>query len=617
MLRVMAIILLYMLITNINLRLTTEQAKNEPIVLIDHSMSMKNHLPHILDMLAELEEPHGLYFFHEGMLMKEKPTDPGTYTDITTAIKEAHKLQPAALILLTDGNHNFGVSPLSVVDELDESIYIYGFGEEKPRDISIVDVIYPVYAYPNDSTKIDLIVETSGFPRGRGEATMQFVSGKPLASQSFPLSDVPARNQLTFVYVPREPGITSLKVDLTRQPGEVSYDNNTYVFSLNTVEDKINVLYYTDHVSFNTKFILKAIKQDHNLNVSAMSRSGLNRYKHIERRNEVATLPDIGKFDVVILDNVSLGTVPWPNISDVVEQGAGIIVCGVIETITARWREILPIDVLAATTKGSFPLEVIEPFSVLSNDKHPPVKIIQRILGSKQDASIIARANNLPLVGYRRHGRGKIFQICATDLGTWHFLQHGLKEYDFLYYFLGDIIRFLSSLGKHRRLVLNTQRRECAPGATVDFSLQSYDRNFRRAGGGDFFLAADEQRIPFYEVGQGLYEASLVVKDTGHLHVSAHGQLGEESMVSNGIDINVLPRAIETEYRLNRTLLKRLAELTNGRFHSADQIDSLVIPNVEKKQVSRVISVNSPIAYLAVLILLIIDWILRRRRGIT
>lgn len=616
-LRVTAIILIYMLVTNITLRLTAEEVKNAPIVLIDHSMSMKNHISHILGALAKLHQPHESFFFHESLLTKEKPDDLGTYTDITAAIKEASKLQPAVMILMTDGNHNFGTSPLSIVAELDEPIYIYGFGEEKPRDISIVDVIYPVYAYPDDTTEIDLIVETSGFPRGRGEATVQLVSGKTLATQSFPLSDVPARNQLRYVYVAKEPGTTSLKISLTPQSNEASYDNNQHTISLNVVEDKINVLYYTDHLSFNTKFILRAITQDRNLNVSAISRSSVNRYQDIEQRSEVTTLPDIGKFDVVILDNVSLGALPWSNVSDVAIQGKGIVLCGLLETINARWREILPIDVLSATTKGVFRLEVSEPFSVLTNEKHPPVKSIQRIVGSKQDASIIARTNNLPIVGYRMHGRGKIFQICATDLGTWHFLQHGLREHDFLHCFLGDVIRLLSPMGKHRRLVVNSPRREYAIGATIDFSLQSYDRNFRRAGGGDFFLVADDQKIPFYEVGEGFYEASFVVKDTGTLHVSAQGQLGEEKLASNELDINVLARAVETESRLNRVLLNRLAEATNGRFFSPMQTDSLILPEVAKKHVSRVINFHSPIVYFVVLFLLVADWILRRRRGIT
>jgi hypothetical protein len=611
------IILIYMLVTNITLRLTAEEEKTAPIILIDHSMSMKNHIPHILGTLAKLHQPHESFFFHESLLTKEKPDDLGTYTDITAALKEASKLQPAVMILMTDGNHNFGTSPLSIVAELDEPIYIYGFGEERPRDISIVDVIYPVYAYPNDTTEIDLVVETSGFPRGRGEATMQLVSGKTLATQSFPLSDVPARNQLKYVYVAKEPGTTSLKISLTPQSNEASYDNNQLTVSLNVVEDKINVLYYTDHLSFNTKFILRAITQDRNLNLSAISRSSVNQYQDIEQRSEVTTLPDISTFDVVILDNVSLGALPWANISDVAEQGKGIVLCGMLETINAQWREILPIDVLAATAKGVFRLEVSEPFSVLTNENHPPVKSIQRILGSKQDASIIARANNLPLVGYRVHGRGKIFQICATDLGTWHFLQHGLREHDFLHYFLGDVIRLLSPMGEHRRLVVDAPRREYAIGATIDFSLQSYDRNFRRAGGGDFFLVVDEQKIPFYEVGEGFYEARLVVKDTSTLHVSAQGQLGEEKLLSNEFDINVLARAVETEYRLNRVLLNKLAEATNGRFFSPKQTDSLVLPEVAKKQVSRVINLHSPIVYFVALFLLVADWILRRRRGIT
>lgn len=446
---------------------------------------------------------------------------------------------------------------------------------------------------------------------------MQLTSGKTLAAQSFPLSDIPARNRMKFTYLAQESGATPLKISLTPQSHEASYDNNQYTITLNVVENKTNVLYYTDHVSFNTKFTLRAIKQDRHLKVSAISRSSASRYQDIIRRTATTSVPDISKFDVLILDNANLGKLPWPNALDAVDQGTGIVLCGLLEGINTRWREVLPIDVLTATTDGVFQLEVSEPFSVLANDKHPPAKNIHRIVRAKQDASIIARANNLPLIGYRVHGPGKIFQICIPDIGTWHFLQHSLKEHDFLHYFLGDVIRFLSPMGKHRRLVVNTQRREYAIGATIDFSLQSYDRNFRRAGGGDFFLAVGEQKIPFYEVREGLYEASLVAKDTGIIHVSARGQLGEEKLTSDEFDIKVLPRFVETEYRLNRPLLTSLAETTNGQFFSPEQTDSLVLPKIEKTLMSKVVSLNSPAVYFAVLVLVVADWILRRRRGIT
>jgi hypothetical protein len=616
-LRVAAIVLIYVLATNFSFSINTTAPQNDPVILIDHSQSMKNHLPYILDKISGLKFPHESLFFQESLTVKEEPGALGEYTDITTAISKVHESNPAILILITDGNHNFGASPLSVLDDINMPVQVYGIGEERPRDVSIVDVAYPVYAYQEDTMEIRAVVESGGFQTGSGEATLQLDSGKKIAVQRFPLSNTPARYTLDFVYVAQDPGKIRFNIDLTPQSDEISYNNNTSPFAVNILQNKIRVLYYTDHISFNTKYIMRSLRKDRNLSISAIHSPTPGMYQNIEQNKISTSPPDRDQYDVVILDNVNLGRLNWLRLPEMANENPGIILSGVLEGINAAWKRIIPIDITAGMLRGNYQLRIVEPFSVLNDNEYPPLQHINRIVGSKQDAVIIARTNELPLIAYREHGRSRIFQVSIIDLGTWHFLQRGLRDHDFLYYFFGDIIRFLSPLGKHERLVLSTQRREHTIGETVDLTLQSYNRDFRRIGGGDFFLVADEEKIPFYETKEGFYEASFLAQKTGELSIFAQGQIEEKQLVSNELLINVSSRYMETEHRLNRALLERIAAATGGEFFPLEKLDQLTLPTTHKKQVSKVINFNSPIIYVAILVFSVVDWIIRRWRGMT
>jgi hypothetical protein len=496
-------------------------------------------------------------------------------------------------------------------------IEVYGIGEDKPRDVSISDIVYPVYAYQEDTIEISVIVESGAFHTGSGEATLRFDSGKKIATQRFPLSNTPARYTVDFTHVAQEPGEVHFTVDLAPQADEISYTNNRSSFSINVLRHKITVLYYTDHVSFNTRYIMQSLRKDRHLSVSAIHSPAPGIFQNFAQNKVSNSPPDRSEYDVMILDNVNLGRLYWLPLSEIADEGPGIILSGILEGINPAWKGTMPIDVTAGILKGTYQLTIAEPFSVLTDNDYPPLQSVNRIIGSKQDAVVIARTGALPLIAYRKYGRGRIFQVSIINLGSWHFLQRGLQEQDFLYHFFGDMIRFVSPLGKHERLVLETQSGEHAIGESVDLTLKSYDRNLRSIGGGDFFLVAGEEKIPFYETKQGYYEASFVAQKKGEFGVFAQGQIDEEQLVSNEVIISVSSRQMETEHRINRALLERIAALTDGEFLYLEDFDQLAPPVTHKRQVSKVINFNSPILYVIILMFTIADWIIRRRKGIT
>jgi hypothetical protein len=376
----------------------TEAPQNSPIVIIDHSMSMKKHQTNILNRVSNLDFSHETFFSQESLLIKEPLQSLGTYTDLKGAIEKASQREPAFIILITDGNHNFGSSPLYSVAELNTPVYTYGVGEEKLRNVAINDVDYPKYTYRADSVRIEATTETGGFGNGIADLVLQSAEGEKIAAQPLLLSDIPAQNTITFTYVAPEPGTMQLKLKIPPQPDEELYDDNSYTLSFTVLEEKIKVLYYTDHISFNTKFIIRAIEEDANLSLLPIAHLGTKGYLDIANDASLKNLPDIKDLDVLIFDNVNLEATPWRNIPDRLGNGTGIVLIGTLDGISPAWLEAMPISVARGILHGTYGIDVVEPFSVLTGNNNPPVKNIDRVVTAKDDAVIVARTGNLPLV---------------------------------------------------------------------------------------------------------------------------------------------------------------------------------------------------------------------------
>jgi hypothetical protein len=618
--RIGAVIILFFIITNRALSYRSKKEIHPPVILIDCSASMTHHISAIIQEVNTLPYPHTTFFFSESLITPARsgitPT-PGRFTDITRALTDVSELRPSAIIIVSDGNHNYGTSPRVFAEHLTAPVYCFGVGDVTGKDISITDMVYPAYAFQGDSVKIEAIVESGGFSSGKGEIWLQTSSGITGKKTSFFLSDVTAKTTVDFWIHVTEPGVEKIHVYITPHADEESRENNSFDFSLEILDKKINVLYVTDHVSFNTKFILRALNEDYHVALFPLVKMTKDRYQTLDKGGDNTTIPLLDNFDAVVFDNVNYSTLPWHDIEMFLSQGKGVLCCGAVEGLTNEWRAILPITVVENSIDSDHPITIVYPFSLLSvEDRYPPFSHSNKVIGLKENAVVIAEADHSSVIAYRDYRGGVVFQINATEIGSWQFLQAGIKHENMLSRFIGDIIRFISPLGQRTRLVLTSLRRNYAVGETVTLTLQSYDRNFRRAGSGDFYCDIGNTPIPFFEISEGRYEATFVAKEDGALKMVATGKLSAEILHSDTLTIIISPQAVEAERGLNRQLLQPLAEMTGGSYHSLDELATFTPPHPGEQYSVKNIHFNSPISYVLIFIFLAIDWSLRRRRGI-
>jgi len=612
-LRAAALVILALLISGFGLTIRLPRNR-APLVLLDRSSSMARFLDQTETVLSTIEFPHTVFAFSESLLPQGSPVDTslGRYTDISGALLAAGREHPSAILLVSDGNHNYGPSPLTVASQLGTPVYCFGAGDDILTDIAIVDIVYPRYAYVGDSIPVDIIVASRGFPAGTGR--VEITRGNSTTHQDFPLSGALAKHTVSLPFTVQEPGTHTFTVEIVPKPNEQTFDNNRTVFRVHALVEKIHVLYFTDHLSFNTKFILRTLQQDTNVDLQAFTRNADGTYTDV-LTSRLRTLPSLLDVDVLVMDNVNVKTLPWDTLDILVQNGLGVVCMGELLGQGARFDQILPIITTGPGMTGSFAIEVIQPFSCLApGDDLAPFTSLNRVIAVKETAVIIAEAHDVPLIAYQRFGKGLVFQIAGIDIGKWQFVQTGLTKKNILSCLVTDAIRFVSVRGANTRLAMRTLATEYSVGETVDVTMESYDRNFRKSGGGDFYLTYHQSRIPFYEVQSGTYRASFTADTTGTLRLKAAGTLRDEPLTSNELTITVRHRPIEYEEGLNRELLSTLAQATGGTFQPLSDISLFQPPDTVYS--STRFHLDTPVSYVFIVLLLAADWILRKRRGI-
>jgi hypothetical protein len=615
--RALALLLLFLLATSAAFRFGVRKKTGPPAVLIDASPSMARYLPDATERADGLPFRHQTFFIKDQRLFPEPVESPGSYTDLTAGLQRIAAARPSAVILITDGNHNYGPDPLSRAEDWNFPVYPVGVGPESLKDQAVTEVRYPAYVFRADSTVVTAIIESRGFTQAEtGRAILESADQKIRLSRDFILSDAPGKRELTFPVVLRETGMIGFRISIPARNHETDRDNNAYDFTLEVLPDKIKVLYYTDHLSFNTRFLVPILKALPGFELHAVVRLCPDRTIDFFTGIEPRDPGDWHSFDIWIMDDVDFRSLSGRDLPGFLNRKRGVLFLGGIDNLTDEGRRLLPIPVRGRLPAGSYPFQVAEPFSELTPaEKYPPLEAVSQVIGNNPGAVIIVRSAKIPVMGYAPYGPGLVFQINALDIGAWQFSLNGTKHEGLLTKLVPDIVRFLSILGERKRLVLTAPGSDAEAGRALRLTLQSFDRDLRPAGGGDFFLSAGGEKIPFFETRPHFYEAEFIPRAEGDYELTAAGLLNADSLRSRTLKIRVKPRQGESEKVIDRSRLENLAERTGGRYLEKSDLSGLRLPAEGYYRETRKISFDHPLVYFMIFILLCADWILRRRRG--
>ncbi len=619
-LRLPALVLLLLAGINFVLRLPGRGSARPVLILIDASQSMRRYLPEVLLKLDKSGLSGSRYYIGDRGLLSALPAPESLsrWTDLTLALETGRRLDPSAIVLISDGRHNHGPDPrLRLNQDWSIPIFTVAVGADTVHDAALVSAVGPAYVFPGDTFTLEATVETKGLTAIDSGSLILSLNNKYLGRSAIKAGQELSRSRHRFRLSAAEPGSHEYRFSLSSWPGEINYNNNEYFLSVEVLKKATKVLYYCGHPSFNQRFFKSVLANAERMELHHLLQAGPQRMLLNGQPVDSTLRFRAADYDVLILDQVSGQNFPITDLIPAVRQGLGVLYIGTGEDLPPELSAILPIQTSGSLPAGTYSLQIQRIFSVLTPaEKYPPLNAIGRVLKVEPSATVVASHDKHAVIAYRALGRGIVFQINASDLMPWFFQPAGSGQERLGADFCLDLVRFLSVLGPKQRLVLRPDRTEMKIGESVTMHLSSYSTAFEPCGGGDFFLIARNESIPFFEIKPGQYEMTYQPADTGLITCFAAGSLEGDTLVSEKLTLKIRSAPAESEEGIDWIMLKELASRTDGQTVDLTGMKEIKLSVSSRRTSMRIFSLDTPLVYFLIFALLAADWWLRRRRGL-
>ena len=234
--------------------------------------------------------------------------------------------------------------------------------------------------------------------------------------------------------------------------------------------------------------------------------------------------------------------------------------------------------------------------------------------------------NQFPLILYNDQKNQRAIVFNGEGYWKWHFLLQDNPHISAGYQkFLINLLRWANDRSELKPVILKTEKNVAHPGETIHLNGYIYDGLFKPVMDGELIVEAEwnQQKFDIESVNDsvGGYEINFVPPGEGKYILTARGFRDGVEIGSDKLELEVIP--IEKEYIYldqNREFLKKLAEMGNGYYVDAANIDSLAPALIEPDKIimkDRVIDIwYHPILLTIIIILISAEWILRKRLGL-
>ena len=601
----------------------------------------------------------------------------GRATDLSAALTRAVAATAApepgaaAVMLLSDGAHNYGADPLRIAAELEVPVFAVGLAEggDGFADIQLTQTELEGARIAGRPLAVRVELRSWGFA-GR-TTTVRLLEGESeLALQPLTLKGAGEAQRLSLELVADEPGPHIYRVEVAALDGEVSDDNNQSLLAAHIERGRISVQVVAGAPGAEYAFLRRALASDSTfvLEEFIQRRQGAFYRKKataflesLESRPEVIILVDVG----TDLLSGEFGAA----VAASVRRGSGLLFIGGPRSLDA-WNPdaalaaVLPfragagsrltadrITLKRATTGLDHPLMRPHPqmrphlqmrahspaaaAGASGREVDDPWTRLPPLTGHLPGLALRAGATGL-LDGRGAAGTGPVVMlnggasagkaIAALSSGFWRLdlLSSGAGESpQTIRRFWRNAVRWLAIEEPGGLVRASTGRRVYRGGEPVEFLVQVFDEltkpltgsvvSIELEGGGDRIILEPED--------PGVYRGSWSGLDPGDHTFSAEARTADGARLGTSSGRFVIQEySLESsDMRANPQLLARLARATGGAFSGVDAWRSLLRDMdtpTRLQQEQRTVHLWGHHWYLLLLVaLLCAEWGLRKRRG--
>ncbi len=447
-----------------------------------------------LNVLRALESPHG---------------DHTNLGDALTQAVSANRPTGTSggfggVLLVSDGRDNGQASPLDAArtaKSLGCPVYTLCLGQEtKAQDILVVAQRPQLFAEPGQQIEIAADLRDSGIPSG--PATVELLrDGKRIATQNVLLK--PGRQEVRFPVMEPHRGFYRYAVACSPVPGETDLTNNRANVFLNVMDSHARVLLLEGQPTWDSKFLAQALRDDPTILLDsvyqltdtrpfAVSGSAEQALVHVPR-----TVEEFAHYDVLLLgrgyESFFDGKATEELKKWVGDRGGCLVFLrGRADERSPGLRDLEPVVYgtqelasaqLRLTDAGrshpGFAFDTGEDAQTVVK-KLPSLITATRVQNEKALAVVLARSSDsesgadgkpMATLAYQRFGQGKVMAVVGQGLWRWAFLPPDQEKYSKVYpEFWAQTIRWLVSESDFlpgQNIALRTDKTTYSAGETV------------------------------------------------------------------------------------------------------------------------------------------------------
>lgn len=392
---------------------------------------------------------------------------------LNKAVKEGSSVPLAGAILFSDGADNVSLAGLEkkpdglkrVLKNYPAPVYPVVGGAGEMKDISIVEVQAPDYAFIRNAVDIKVKVEVRGYTGMDVPVTLS-EGERVITTKMFSLTPQTSSYEITLSLTPDRVGTFIYTVKAAELEGEAVSENNTRRFSIEVLRDKIRVLHVVGSPSWDQRFLREALTNDPTIELISFYILREIDDAPMADTDELSLIPfpvdelfntKIRTFDLIIFQNFSwrvyLNSLYIQNIkSFVTDYGGGFLMIGGPRGFSGGGyagtpiADILPVEVTATekpfeggeykarlTDAGArHPITALRPGVEASKsfwDSLPPLDGFNYTAGPKPGAAVLLEhpfasigGANLPLMAIWQTGRGRAMAVMTASLWRLNFL---------------------------------------------------------------------------------------------------------------------------------------------------------------------------------------------------
>ncbi len=623
-------------------------------------------------LFALASNAKNLSSFKEIQALKLSEADFSPQDSMPAVLAESPELKPARIWFFSDGNAP-REALLSAAQALKAPIDSIAVGRNiEKKGFLIKDIQSPDFAFLHGKFNFKVKVETQNLKK---IPCLLSLSKKESKSSPWKIISqaklTPSSNHESF-----DTGFTAIAERL----GSESYRFELAAAGVSSVRRKITIpvirqkyriMYLAGRPSYEYSFLRRFIKKDPRRELVSFVILRNPQNPVFIPDNQLSLIPfpaqniflrDISQFDLFILQNFSAQKFNFPpsyleSLVHYVKKGGALLILGGPNAFSeggyknTPLEELLPVslsskipDFLSQALKPQ-PVSFKNPLINLYSDSSISKEVWKELPSIKGFGLFSALNPNstpvlihpsekmptgdpLPIMAVKKFGRGRVMVISSNSLWRWK-LQNAEKSpgRNFYNLFWSRVIEYLTGTLSLSHVRFSPIPDEIAPVEPARFSFSVFDRDFSPLAEGQARLSVlwtkpsgKTKNLKPQMIRPGSYEIALTGIPKGTNILKAFAYRNSHLLGSDSLSFNWDPEKNNSPVR--RSVLKTLSLNTQGRFFeiektSAKDLLHLLSPPKRRYQTQRrTRPFASPLWLAFSCLILILEWILRRRQGL-